>query len=137
MARDAVDSQEGRNNTSEHRDMSAEKAFFELAKMVTGITPDRVTTDGHDSYPRAIWTTLAQLCGIATASISITDWSKIIVVSKAATVQCAGSRAHDRLADSVAPTTNCVPFSVSAPELISKSPPTTAGSTSFAAPRRL
>jgi len=27
--------------------------------MVTGVTPDRVTTDGHDSYPRAIQTTLA------------------------------------------------------------------------------
>jgi transposase-like protein len=26
--------------------------------MVTGITPDRVTTDGHDSYPRAIRTVL-------------------------------------------------------------------------------
>jgi putative transposase len=26
--------------------------------MVTGITPDRVTTDGHDSYPCAIRTTL-------------------------------------------------------------------------------
>jgi len=25
---------------------------------VTGITPDRVTTDGHDSYPRAIRTEL-------------------------------------------------------------------------------
>src|SRR3984885_4435773 len=43
---------------SEHRDMAAAKAFFEPAKMVTGVTPDRVTTDGHDSYPRAIWTTL-------------------------------------------------------------------------------
>jgi putative transposase len=32
---------------SEHRDMAAAKAFFESAKMVTGITPDRVTTDGH------------------------------------------------------------------------------------------
>jgi putative transposase len=41
---------------SEHRDMAAAKAFFEAAKMVTGITPDRVTTDGH--YPRAIRTTL-------------------------------------------------------------------------------
>src|SRR5271154_132440 len=39
---------------SEHRDMAAAKAFFESAKMVTGVTPDRVTTDGHDSYPRAI-----------------------------------------------------------------------------------
>ena len=34
---------------SEHRDMAAAKAFFELAKMVPGVTPDRVTTDGHDS----------------------------------------------------------------------------------------
>jgi transposase-like protein len=43
---------------SEHRDMAAAKAFFESAKTVTGITPDRVTTDGHDSYPRAIRTVL-------------------------------------------------------------------------------
>src|ERR1700680_467974 len=43
---------------SEHRDMAAAKAFFESAKIVTGITPERVTTDGHDSYPRAIRTTL-------------------------------------------------------------------------------
>jgi hypothetical protein len=34
---------------SEHRDMAAAKAFFESAKMVTGVTPDEVTTDGHDS----------------------------------------------------------------------------------------
>ncbi len=39
---------------SEHRDMAAAKAFFRSAKAVTGVTPDRVTTDGHDSYPRAI-----------------------------------------------------------------------------------
>jgi transposase-like protein len=43
---------------SEHRDMAAAKAFFEQAKIVTGVTPDRVTTDGHDSYPRAIQTIL-------------------------------------------------------------------------------
>jgi transposase-like protein len=39
---------------SEHRDMAAAKAFFRSAKAVTGVTPERVTTDGHDSYPRAI-----------------------------------------------------------------------------------
>jgi putative transposase len=27
---------------------------------VTGVTPDRVTTDGHDSYPRAIRTELGK-----------------------------------------------------------------------------
>jgi transposase-like protein len=39
---------------SEHRDMATAKAFLRSAKAVTGMTPDRVTTDGHDSYPRAI-----------------------------------------------------------------------------------
>ena len=34
--------------------MDAAKAFFREALAVTGIQPDRVTTDGHDSYPRAI-----------------------------------------------------------------------------------
>jgi putative transposase len=45
---------------SEHRDMRAARAFFRSAKSVTGITPDRVTTDGHDSYPRAIRTELGR-----------------------------------------------------------------------------
>ena len=43
---------------SEHRDMAAAQAFFRSAKAVTGVTPDRVTTDGHGSYPRAIRSTL-------------------------------------------------------------------------------
>jgi putative transposase len=34
--------------------MAAAKAFFCSAKAVTAITPTRVTTDGHDSYPKAI-----------------------------------------------------------------------------------
>jgi putative transposase len=45
---------------SEKRDMGAARAFFRSAKAVTGITPDRVTTDGHDSYPRAIRTELGK-----------------------------------------------------------------------------
>src|SRR6201995_5456429 len=43
---------------SETRDMAAAKAFFQSAKTVTGGTPARVTTDGQDSYPRAIRTEL-------------------------------------------------------------------------------
>jgi transposase-like protein len=43
---------------SEHRDLAAAKAFFRSAKMVTGVTPARVTTDGHDAYPRAVRTEL-------------------------------------------------------------------------------
>src|SRR6476469_8029319 len=45
---------------SEHRDMAAAKAFFRSAKAVTGVTPDRVTTDGHDADPRAIRTELGR-----------------------------------------------------------------------------
>ena len=39
---------------SETRDMNAAKAFFEQALEVAGSPPMRATTDGHDSYPRAI-----------------------------------------------------------------------------------
>jgi putative transposase len=42
----------------EHRDTAAAKAVFKSAKMVNDITPDRVTTDGHDSAPHAIRVTL-------------------------------------------------------------------------------
>src|SRR3954447_25484471 len=46
---------------SEYRDMKAARAFFRSAKAVTGLAPDRVTTDGHDSYPRAIRTELGKV----------------------------------------------------------------------------
>jgi len=39
---------------SEHRDMDAAQRFFRQALDVAERTPQRVTTDGHDSYPRAI-----------------------------------------------------------------------------------
>ena len=37
---------------SERRDLAAAKAFFRSAKTVTGVIPDRVTTDGHDAIRR-------------------------------------------------------------------------------------
>src|ERR671928_1517332 len=45
---------------SEQRDMAAAKASFRSAEAVTGATPERVTTDGHDSYPGAIRTELGK-----------------------------------------------------------------------------
>jgi putative transposase len=39
---------------SETRDRAAAEAFFHSARTVTEAVPDRVTTDGHGSYPRAI-----------------------------------------------------------------------------------
>jgi transposase-like protein len=45
---------------SEYRDMAAAQAFFRSSKAATGITLERVTTDGHGSYPRAIRSTLGR-----------------------------------------------------------------------------
>src|SRR6266700_4249746 len=39
---------------SEKRDMASAKRFFKGAREVVGHKPEKVTTDGHDSYPRAI-----------------------------------------------------------------------------------
>jgi putative transposase len=39
---------------SETRDLDAAKRFFARARVVVGHTPEKVTTDGHDAYPRAI-----------------------------------------------------------------------------------
>ncbi|MGI4797806.1 MAG: DDE-type integrase/transposase/recombinase [Janthinobacterium lividum] len=38
---------------SQHRDMKAAKAFLRFVRATMGFRPDRVTTDGHGSYPRA------------------------------------------------------------------------------------
>ncbi len=45
---------------SEKRDMDAAQRFFRQALDVAGQAPERVTTDGHDSYPRAIHETLGE-----------------------------------------------------------------------------
>jgi putative transposase len=39
---------------SENRDKAAAEAFFRSARTVTGQTPARVTSDGHNAYPGAI-----------------------------------------------------------------------------------
>ncbi len=43
---------------SETRDMAAAQHFFRQAVESVGRVPERVTTDGHDAYPRAIRETL-------------------------------------------------------------------------------
>jgi transposase-like protein len=45
---------------SEHQDMAVAQAFFRSPKVATGVTPERVITDGHGSYPRAIRSTLGR-----------------------------------------------------------------------------
>jgi putative transposase len=39
---------------SDTRDLTAAETFFRSAWTVTGVTPEHITTDGHDAYPRAI-----------------------------------------------------------------------------------
>jgi putative transposase len=39
---------------SDTRDLAAAEAFFRAAWTVSGGMPDRITTDGHDAYPRAM-----------------------------------------------------------------------------------
>jgi transposase-like protein len=39
---------------AEHRDVAAAKQFFQQVREVTGGVPERMPTDGHDSYPGAI-----------------------------------------------------------------------------------
>ncbi len=43
---------------SETRDLAAARRFFRQAVETIGRVPERVTTDGHDAYPRAIRETL-------------------------------------------------------------------------------
>jgi putative transposase len=45
---------------SERRDMDAAQRFFRQARAVVGQPPERVTTDGHTAYPRAIRETLGE-----------------------------------------------------------------------------
>lgn len=73
---------------SERRDMKAARAFFRSAKAVTGTTPDRVTTDGHDSYPRAYARSWARGCGTGPAATGTMGWNRTTAASKDDTGPC-------------------------------------------------
>ncbi len=45
---------------SAHRDKKAAKGFFRSPRATMSFRPDQVTTDGHESYPRAIRTVLGR-----------------------------------------------------------------------------
>jgi len=45
---------------SQTRDMDAAQRFFRQAQVVAGQAPERVTTDGHSAYPRAICEVLGE-----------------------------------------------------------------------------
>ncbi|TDH60109.1 IS6 family transposase [Dankookia rubra] len=76
----------------EHRDMAAAQAFFRSANAATGVTPERVTTDGHGSYPRAIRATLGRSVAHRTSAY------RNVVRPVAETAGCAVQAAKGRLA---------------------------------------
>jgi putative transposase len=45
---------------SHTRDLAAAEAFFRSAWTASGVTPDRITSDGHDAYPRTIRTVFGE-----------------------------------------------------------------------------
>ena len=116
--------------------MADAKAFFASAKMVTGVTPDRVITDGHDSYPRAIRTVLGIRVRHRDSQYLNNRLEQDHRGVKGRYGPMRGFKCPHRLATSVVPMTSYATFSVPAPEPISQSLPTTAGSTSFAALQR-
>src|SRR4051812_47323976 len=119
---------------SEHRDMAAAQAFFRSAQAVTGVTPDRVTTDGHDSYPRAIRTELGKRVRHRTSRYLNNRLEQDHAASKADTGPCGASSARDRPPGSAGLTMNPATFSALAPALTSMFPPIAADSSSSAAP---
>jgi putative transposase len=78
---------------SEQSDMRAAKAFFRSARATTGFRPDRVTTDGHGAYPRAIRTGLGRMVRHRTSVYLNNVLNRIIAASMAGSnVLCAASR---------------------------------------------
>ena len=118
------------------RDMAAARAFFRSAKLVTGITPDRVTTDGHDSYPRAIDTELGGHVRHRTNRYLNNRIEQDHRGIKGRYLQCAGSRAADPLQGFVEATTNYETSSAAHQTATNLFPPMTADCTSSPAPSR-
>src|SRR3954470_23954367 len=109
---------------SEHRDMEAARAFFRSAKAVTGITPDRATTDGHHSYPRAIRTTLGKRVRHRCSQYLNNRLEQDHRGIKGRYRPMRGFNVHDRPPGSAKLTMNCATSSASAPATINMFPPT-------------
>jgi len=119
---------------SEHRDMAAQ-AFFRSAKATTGVIPGRVTTDGHDSDPRAIRTELGHAVRHRTSAYLNNKLEQDHRTSKAVTVPRAASSARDQPPGSAGPTMNCATVSALAPAATNTFPPIAAGPYSSVAQR--
>jgi hypothetical protein len=98
------------------RDMKAARRFFRSARSVAGFVPDRVTTDGHNSYPRAIRSTLGRNVRHRTSIYLITtDSNKTIAGSKDASDVCVALRSMRRQTDFAESMMNSVTSSAADP----------------------
>ena len=82
---------------------------------MTGVIPDRVTTDGHDSYPRAIRTELGNDVRHRTSRYLNNRLEQDHRGIKGRYRPMRGFKCPDRLAGSVVLTTSFANFSVPAP----------------------
>jgi transposase-like protein len=96
------------------RDMRAAQRFFRSARSVAGFVPDRVTTDGHNSYPRAIRSTLGRNVHHRTNVYLTIDLNRTIAGSKGGSDVCAASRSMTRQTGSAASMMNSATSSAAA-----------------------
>jgi transposase-like protein len=96
---------------SDTRDLVAAEAFFRSAWTVTGVLPDRITTDGHDAYPRAIRTVFGERVTHRTNRYLNNHLEQDHRGSNSSTDPRAGSNLSPQLHVSVAPSMNSAPFS--------------------------
>jgi transposase-like protein len=111
---------------SEHRDMKATQAFFRSAKGTKGFRPDRVTTDGHGTYPRVIRSVLGKTVRHRTSAYlnnRIEQDHRIIAGSKDGSDVCGASRTTRLLIASVASMVNSAISCVSVAVTTSPSQP--------------
>lgn len=116
---------------SERRDMAVAKAFFRSARAMTGTTPHRVTTDGHDSYPRAIRTELGRVVRHRTSRYLN---NRLEQDHRGLKGRYLGSSAPERRPGSVAVTTSSATSSASGPITTNMFPPSAADCSTSVAP---
>ncbi|MBP2297139.1 IS6 family transposase [Azospirillum rugosum] len=92
---------------SETRSQAAAEAFFRSAVAVTGITPERVTSDKHASYPPALQEVFGDEVEHRTSKSRTIIWSRVIAESKAALARCAASKPTPVLTASAGRTMRC------------------------------
>ena len=108
--------------------MAAAQAFFRSAQAVTGVTPDQVTTDGHDSYPSAIRTILGEGVRHRTSTYLNNRLEQDHRGIKGRYRPMRVSNARDQPLGSVAHTMNSATFSALTPATTNTCPPIAAHS---------